>query len=218
MRERERELSEQEKFWIGDFGDQYLARNTLARAASRQINLERRILRPNSVNPDSILEFGCNIGINLVALARLFPQARLTGYEINQGAARQCEANLAALCQKDMYKISNKSLFDADEKSHDFVLSSGLLIHIAPELLPLAYRKIYEAASKYICMMEYYNPTPLEVEYRGNRGKLWKRDFAGEFMRMYSDVKLVDYGFIWRNDPVSPEDDATWFLMEKHGS
>ena len=31
----------------------------------------------------------------------------------------------------------------------------------------------------------------------------------------YSDLKLVDYGFVYRRDPNFRQDDATWFLMEK---
>jgi len=28
-------------------------------------------------------------------------------------------------------------------------------------------------------------------------------------------MKLIDYGFNYRNDPSFPQDDITWFLMEK---
>ena len=63
--------------------------------------------------------------------------------------------------------------------------------------------------------MEYYNPTPVEVTYRGNTGKLFKRDFAGELLDKYSDLELVDYGFIYHRDNCFPQDDITWFLMEK---
>jgi len=64
-------------------------------------------------------------------------------------------------------------------------------------------------------MCEYYNPSPVEVNYRGHSGKLFKRDFAGEFLDKFSDVKLIDYGFVYQRDPAFPQDDLTWFLMEK---
>ena len=48
-------------------------------------------------------------------------------------------------------------------------------------------------SKKFILIAEYYNPTPVEVSYRGHNGKLFKRDFAGEMMKKYSDLKLIDY-------------------------
>ncbi len=69
-------------------------------------------------------------------------------------------------------------------------------------------------SKKYILIAEYYNPTPVEMEYRGHREKLFKRDFAGEMMDQYNDLTLVDYGFVYHRDPF-PQDDITWFLMKK---
>jgi spore coat polysaccharide biosynthesis protein SpsF len=65
---------------------------------------------------------------------------------------------------------------------------------------------------------EYYNPSPVSIPYRGHTNKLFKRDFAGELMDRYPDLQLIDYGFVYRRDPSFPQDDVTWFLMEKrHG-
>jgi hypothetical protein len=33
----------------------------------------------------------------------------------------------------------------------------------------------------------------------------------------YADLTLVDYGFYYRRDPIFPQDDISWFLMEKRG-
>ena len=83
----------------------------------------------------------------------------------------------------------------------DLVLTSGLLIHIHPEKLPELYRTLHAASRRYICMIEYYNPTPVEVPYRGEREKL--------------DLRLCAYGFQYHRDRNFPVDDATWFLIEK---
>jgi spore coat polysaccharide biosynthesis protein SpsF len=53
------------------------------------------------------------------------------------------------------------------------------------------------------------------INYRGHKDRLFKRDFAGELMDKYPDLKLVDYGFVWRRDNNFPQDDGTWFLLEK---
>ncbi len=55
----------------------------------------------------------------------------------------------------------------------------------------------------------------MNVIYRRNRNKLFKRDFAGEFLDIYKDIKLVDYGFVYHRDNCYPQDDITWFLLEK---
>ena len=62
---------------------------------------------------------------------------------------------------------------------------------------------------------EYYNPTPVEVKYRGHDGRLFKRDFAGEMLDRFPDLKLVDYGFNYHRDHNFPQDDGNWFLLEK---
>jgi spore coat polysaccharide biosynthesis protein SpsF len=68
---------------------------------------------------------------------------------------------------------------------------------------------------RYICICEYYNPTPVEVTYRGYQEKLFKRDFVGEILDMYPDLELVDYGFVYHRDNNFPQDDITWFLIQK---
>jgi spore coat polysaccharide biosynthesis protein SpsF len=97
----------------------------------------------------------------------------------------------------------------------DLVLIKGVLIHLNPEVLPQAYELLYRSSSKYICVAEYYNPTPIAVPYRGHEDKLFKRDFAGEIMKKFNDLRLVDYGFAYHGDSNFPQDDITWFLMEK---
>ena len=91
----------------------------------------------------------------------------------------------------------------------------GVLIHINPDELQTVYEKLYESSNKYILISEYYNPTPVEVSYRGNLNRLFKRDFAGEMMDKYPDLKLVDYGFRYHRDNMFPMDDSTWFILEK---
>ncbi len=64
-------------------------------------------------------------------------------------------------------------------------------------------------------MGEYYNPTPVEIPYRGHGARLYKRDFCGEILDRFGDLQLLDYGFAYRRDERFAQDDLTWFLMEK---
>jgi spore coat polysaccharide biosynthesis protein SpsF len=93
----------------------------------------------------------------------------------------------------------------------------GVLIHINPDMLGIVYEKLYQLFSHYILIAEYYNPTPVEVNYRGHSSKLFKRDFAGEMLDKYPDLKLLDYGFIYYRDNNFPQGDTNWFLLEKTG-
>ncbi len=200
--------TEQEKFWAGQFGNDYTERNTgLELIVSNTALFASIIARTRQVK--SILEFGANRGLNLLALRNLLPAVELSAVEINPKAARELEAI-------ENLKIYRQSMLDFSvDYQRDLVLSKGLLIHIAPEMLFRAYKVLYESSSHYICLAEYYNPTPVEVEYRGNKGKLFKRDFAGEMMDTYPDLALLDYGFIYHRDNNFAQDDMTWFVLSK---
>ena len=198
----------QEAFWSGEFGDDYTDRNW--KGVTSNIVLFSSILRRTG-NVEKICEFGSNIGLNLMALHTLLPQAELTGVEINRKAAEE-------LAKLNYVKVCNSSIYEADvliKEQYDLTFTRGVLIHQNPNMLPEAYRLLYQASRRYILVCEYYNPTPVEVEYRGNKSVLFKRDFAGELMDQYPNLQLIDYGFVYHRDTHFPGDDQTWFLLEK---
>jgi len=200
--------TEQEKFWAGGFGDEYTDRNEGANWIATNVSLFSRVLS-SMHKPDSILELGCNQGLNLRALKTLLPDAKLEGVEINDKAAD-------LLKEKYDINVHKQSLFDyVADTQKDFVFIKGVLIHLNPDMLPEAYRVMYESSSRYVMLAEYYNPSPVAIPYRGHDDRLFKRDFAGEMMDKYPDLKLVDYGFVYHRDNNFPQDDITWFLMEK---
>lgn len=202
--------SPQEAFWAGSFGDDYSVRNNAERIVASNTALFSRILaRTGTVN--SVMEFGANIGLNLVAINRLMPMAELSAVEINKKACKTLE-------DLGFVKVYCESMMDFEmDRPRDFVFSKGVLIHIDPERLSKAYDALYRTSQRYICVCEYYNPTPVEVKYRGYENKLFKRDFPGEMLDKYSDLRLIDYGFVYHRDPRFPQDDLSWFLMEKTG-
>ena len=202
------ELTEQEKFWAGEFGDAYIERNRRPAQLASKTALFGKIL--SAAGPvRSVLELGANIGLNLMALRSLVPDGEFAAVEINPKAA-------AELRRLGWITTHEASVFDFHpETAADLVLSSGLLIHIHPPKLPDLYRTLHAAARRYVCLVEYYNPTPVEVPYRGERDKLFKRDFAGEMLDLFPDLRLAGYGFQYHRDPNFPADDTTWFLLEK---
>lgn len=201
--------TEQEAFWAGTFGDEYIQRNQSQEYLAANLNFFSRALK-QAGKPSSILEFGANIGMNLRAIKLLFPNIEASGIELNETAASQLSEFLGA------HNVFNGSIFECPvNKTFDVALIKGVLIHINPEMLPLVYQKLYDTSRKYILVCEYYNPSPVSIPYRGHSDRLFKRDFTGEMLDAYSDLRLVDYGFAYKRDTSFPQDDITWFLMEK---
>jgi pseudaminic acid biosynthesis-associated methylase len=199
----------QEEFWAGDFGTEFVRRNAAADRLAANVALFERVLRSTGDITDCI-EFGANVGINLRALQMLRPRLTQHAVEINRAAAEQLTAVIPA------ENIHFMSVLDFEPlQAFDLVLSKGMLIHINPDHLGKVYRTLYRSARRYILICEYYNPVPVGVDYRGFKDRLFKRDFCGDMLDAYPDLKLLDYGFVYRRDPAHPQDDVTWFLMEK---
>ena len=202
--------TEQESFWSGDFGDGYNKRNRGQQFTANQTFFFSKILsRTDSVK--SVMEFGANIGENLKAIKNLLPDVKLSAVEINKDAVKELRG-----WKEGKVKIYDESILDFKvDSKRDFVFTKGVLIHINPNELVNIYRLMYETSGRYICIAEYYSPKPETMLYRGEKDRLFKRDFCGEIMQKYPDLKLVDYGFGYHGDPNFPQDDVTWFLLEK---
>ena len=201
--------TEQEEFWQGNFGDEYIDRNKSAALLASNISFFSKIFnRTGKIN--SIMEFGCNIGMNLKAIRALLPESSLSGIDINKRAVDDLNK------WEGGAHVIEDSILDIElDTRFDLTLIKAVLIHINPEKLNDIYARLYNFSDKYICIAEYYNPAPVTISYRGHDNRLFKRDFAGELMSKYPDLELVDYGFIYKNDPIFPQDDITWFLMKK---
>ena len=202
--------TQQEALWAGEFGAEYMQRNRGASLIASNTELFRKVLaRTEGVS--SVLELGCNIGNNLRALRDLLPDADLHGIEINEQAAEEVRRWGGA-------SVEVGSILDlSSDRTYDLTFTKGVLIHINPDRVADAYASLVGASSRYVMVCEYYNPTPVEVTYRGHEHALFKRDFAGEILDAYPELRLVDYGFTYHRDPQFPLDDSTWFLMEKQG-
>lgn len=201
----------QEDFWAGDFGDNYTTRNHDPRIIANRTAVFSKILS-RAISVNSIIEFGANIGQNIIALKQLLPEVRMSAIEINEKA-------IETLSQIPNLKVFHGSILDYSADGlgkYDLVFTAGVLIHICPEQLNLVYTKLHECSNKYILIKEYYNPKPVELEYRGNTKRLYKRDFAGEILDHFPDLELIDYGFQYHRDNLFPLDDISWFLLKKN--
>lgn len=204
--------SEQENFWLSKFGDKYNNRNkSEILIRNKKIFFKKIFLNLKKNRIGSVIEFGANVGLNLLGLKKIFKLHKITGVEINKKASLELK------------KISNVNVFNGSirdfivKERYDLVLTCGFLIHLKPAYLRSVYKKIYDSCKNegYILIAEYYNSSPISITYRGFKNKLFKRDFAGEFISLFKKTRIVDYGFAYHKDKHS-QDDLTWFLIKKN--
>ena len=203
--------TQQEKFWFGEFGNDYISRNQGDKILKSNITFFKKALEKTS-ELKTCIEFGSNIGMNIQALKKIFPDQKHHAIEINPLAVSYLEKIMPRK------NIINDSILNFNPfQKWDLVLIKGVLIHINPEMLPKVYEKLVNSTGRYLLVNEYYNDVPVEINYRGHKEKLFKRDFVGEILDSYSEFKLVDYGFLYHKDLVhSSSGDTNWFLLEKN--
>lgn len=201
--------TEQEAFWAGEFGTHYIERNQGAYLLASNLAFFSRALQ-QTTRISSCIEFGANIGMNLAAIKLLYPDIHAEAIEINPTAALQLRLQWPEHC------VHEQSILDyVPDRNFDLVLIKGVLIHIHPDYLPQTYDKLVDSTGRYLLLCEYYNPSPIEIPYRGHQNRMFKRDFCGEILDRHPQLKLIDYGFVYRRDPSFPQDDITWFLIDK---
>jgi spore coat polysaccharide biosynthesis protein SpsF len=199
-------------FWRGDFGNTYTSRNNLkpelarARVAMWSSILGHTLKAP----PASILEVGANIGVNLRAL-RMLSGARMMALEPND-KAREILVEDEVVAAGDV-KAGIASAIGWPDKAADLVFTSGVLIHIHPDNLHASMREIHRCSARWIVSVEYFADRPTEVAYRGHNEVLFKRDFGGEWLDLFPELRPVAYGFEWKR--VTGLDNLTWWLFEK---
>lgn len=201
-----REKTAQEVFWSEDFGDQYTDRNQVLPEVRKSYFAN---ILSKTYGVQSVCELGANKGHNLDSIHSLSKNYKLTGVELNPTAYEQ-------MLEKPYIHAFHSSIQDfMPQGTFDLIFTCGVLIHLNPDDLSMVYEKMYNLSNRYILINEYFNPSPVELEYRGHSGKLFKRDFAGELLDQFNgQVSVVDYGFLWKR--LAPSwDNPTWFLLEK---
>jgi pseudaminic acid biosynthesis-associated methylase len=199
--------TDQERFWASEFGTDYIDRNTSKELYAANLNFFSTALASLSGHCKSILELGANVGMNVGPFQQLLPGVEITAVEINSSACEQLRLTGCTV-------IEGSILDFVSESKYDLTFTKGVLIHVNPSELEAVYATLYDNSNRYILIAEYYSPTPVAVNYRGHDDRLFKRDFAGELLDKFKDLKLVDYGFCYHRGAF-PQDDITWFLLEK---
>jgi len=201
--------SEQEIFWAEKYAKNYILKNS---DFNNELGSEAwsKMLNKCKLDIESYLESGCNIGRNLNQLKTVLPNALPSIIEISSPAYDFVTTN------HELEHSFRGAILDSQfNRSFDLVFTMGVLIHINPDQLLDNMKKMYDYSSNYILIGEYFNRTPISIEYQGEKEKLFKRDFGKLFFQNF-DCNLVDYGFLWGHIYDSAGfDDITWWLFQK---
>ena len=209
MSRKKKYKNTQEYFWGELYAEEYIKKNT---EFDYKLGAKAwKSMLKKSSNIQSLLECGPNIGRNLIILNELFPESTKSIIEISEHAFK-------FICKRQNIKDSfNGSIVDSEflAGSYDLVFTIGVLIHIDPNSLLANMEKMFQYSNKYILIGEYFNRTPVAIEYQGHKDKLFKQDFGKLFINNFN-VKLLDYGFLWGHlYDAAGSDDITWWLFEK---
>ena len=157
------------EFWRGDFGKEYTKRNRLN--WRDRVNFWDHIL--DLTGATSVLDVGCNAGWNMLAIKSI-SDIPMSGVDVNEDAIQEAQSHGFDVIEGRADQVAD--LFG--HGSADLVVTSGVLIHIAPDDLIPSMTAIRDVSARYVLAVEYNSDTVQEVEYRGHKGRLWKRDFG----------------------------------------
>ena len=76
-------------------------------------------------------------------------------------------------------------------EKYDIVYTSGVLIHINPETLPLVISKMDKLSKKYIFGYEYYSDNLVEIKYRDHENSCWKQNFPELIKKLNPSFKTI---------------------------
>jgi len=198
-------------FWKGSQGDDYTDRNSgdFNRLYLKNFGTTRTRLNAEFVgNLDRnirILEVGCNRGKQLEIL-REMGFTNFTGIDINRKALK--------IARGEHFDVRQGAISDIPfaDNSFDMVFTSGVLIHIPPEVLPGAMEEMCRVSAQYIWCFEYFSEKCEAIPYHGEKNVLWKNDFQKLFLEICPGLgtalsKKIKY--------LENENTDTMFLLKK---
>lgn len=195
-------MNHQKEVWQSNFGEEYTERNIFSPEDLNAFYVREYGISRFDMNTEflsgldkdiRILEVGCNVG-NQLRLLQQMGFNNLYGLELQPYAVQRA---------KDLTKGINIIQGVADDIPFkdgyfDLVFTSGVLIHIPPELHEKVMTEMYRCTKKHIWGFEYFSDTLSEINYRGNTNLLWKSDFSQEFQKFTSakEIKRTTYKYV----------------------
>ena len=152
--------TEQERFWAGAFGDDYVNRSQ--GASSDRFTYRDVVARPSELRAD-------RIGNRVWRERWSQPEGASkpsTGCGTNR--SRDQRQGRSDPSRRGTIQVLEGSLLNtAPSAAADLALTCGVLIHVDPARLGTAYDQLAHGSRRYVAIAEYYNPVPTEVIYHG---------------------------------------------------
>lgn len=134
---------------------------------------------------DSILELGCNCGVNLNHLQEMGYRS-LSGIEINPAAVAQMRSAFPKLRANVILGSLEERLRELPSASYDVVFTMGVSMHIHPRSNFL-FAEMKRVAKKYVCTIE---PEPANSNYV----------FARNYGRVFEKLGCIQVKSVLLND------------------
>jgi pseudaminic acid biosynthesis-associated methylase len=211
--------TKQMQFWEGDFGKEYTDRNTFTAEEWNKWYIENFGISKDDLNSKflsgipkdaKILEVGCNVGQQLLALQRL-GFTNLYGIELQDYAVEKAKEQTKGI---NIIKGSGFDLPFRDEY-FDMVFTNGVLIHIHPDDLHKIMKEMLRVSNKYIWGFEYYSEKPQQIKYRGHEGFMWKMDYSEKFKELDHSLKTDKKEILPYLTPQHKGNSDCMFLLKK---
>jgi ubiquinone/menaquinone biosynthesis C-methylase UbiE len=128
----------------------------------------------------NILEIGCNCAPNLYLLAKQFPDAKITGIDINPRAIEKGREMLAAEGITNVRLLVAKAdeLGQFADDSFDVVFTDATLIYIGPDKINRVFEHLMRITRKALVLMEMQPGWKKKTETGVHQLGLWVRDYA----------------------------------------
>lgn len=190
-----------EDLWKGKFGDDYTNRND---HRSRQ-KFWDWVVKTYLPKYSSVLELGCNRGLNLECIYQANKKLSITGCDVNEKAIKLAREAVPT----GSYFVSSASDLPLVKK-RTMVITCGLLIHMDDVEMIKTLNEIHRLSEKYVLIMEYYADQKVDIPYRGHSGALFKRPYYTIFKKLFPEYSLEVSGLLTQGF-----DNVTYWVLEK---
>lgn len=193
-----------EGLWAGEFGDDYIRRNT-ALDDRREVFWHELL---GAIEVKTALEVGYGQGGNLKHLATILGPGSVWGIEVNTEARARAAQNAPGT--NGVYGLARWLPFR--DNFVDLSMTVGVLIHQPDSTLPLVMAELVRVSRRYILWAEYYAEETTVVPYHGESAALLKRDYGRVFGELFPELTVRQEGFLGED---AGFDRVTWQLLEK---
>jgi pseudaminic acid biosynthesis-associated methylase len=203
-RDPQSEAERLEALWGGAFGNAYDDRN--AAAGDGRDRFWQELLAAYPVQ--GICEVGCNVGANLRWIAQIADPTTVFGVDVNEKALATIRTRIPGV--NAVWGLARDLPFS--DSQFELVFTTGVLIHQPDESVKTVMAEIVRTSSKYVLCGEYFADPPTEIEYRGQQGALFKRNYGRLYEEAFPELRLLEHGFLGRDQGW---DDLDWWIFEK---